>query len=78
MANMSYCRFYNTNEDLKDCLSAIESGEELSNAEMDSCKDMFRSFINFCCDNGIIEDKDGELDERLEEFFNKIGKPEYW
>jgi len=39
---------------------------------------MFRSFINFCCDNGIVEDEDGELDERLEEFFDKIGKPEYW
>ena len=30
MANMSYCRFQNTNIDLRDCLEALEDGSELS------------------------------------------------
>lgn len=78
MVNMSYCRFNNTKLALDECLEAIQNGENLSDAEMDSCKDMFRNFINFCCDSGIIEDDDGELDNRLEEFFETIGNEAYW
>lgn len=78
MVNMSYCRFNNTKIALNECLEAIQSGEKLSDAEMGSCKQMFRTFIDFCCNSGIIEDDDGELDDRLEEFFETIGKTEYW
>jgi hypothetical protein len=38
---------------------------------------MFNMFIEFCTDEGIIEDEDGELDERLEDFFNGINAREY-
>ena len=76
MSNMSYCMFHNTRIDLEDCLCALEDGEELSSSEMACCKQMFNRFINFCCDNGIIKE-DGELDDRLKEFFDTIGKPEY-
>ena len=75
MANMSYCRFHNTNIDLGICLDVLrENDEELSESEFYSCKEMFREFIDFCCDEGIIEDENGELDDRLEEFFEKIRK----
>jgi hypothetical protein len=33
MANMSYCRFYNTYYDFSDCLTALQEGEELSDKE---------------------------------------------
>lgn len=72
MANMSYCRFRNTNMDLVDCLSALEDGAELSTDEFIACKNMFRKFIDFCYDEGIVEDEDGELDDRLEEFFDRL------
>ena len=74
MGNMSYCRFHNTNIDLQDCLEAIEYEHErkLSPEEFNSCKQLFRNFIDFCCNEGIIEDEDGELDDRLEEFFETI------
>ena len=71
MANMSYCRFHNTNIDLEDCLAALEDGDELSADEFIACKNMFRKFIDFCCNEGIIEE-DGELDDRLEEFFDGL------
>lgn len=74
MPNMSYCRFHNTNIDLRDCLDTLrENDEVLSESEFYACKEMFREFIGFCCDEGIIED-DGDLDDRLEEFFEKIRK----
>lgn len=71
MSNMSYCRFRNTEIDLEDCLNAIEYGAELSESEFDACKEMFEKFINFCIEHDIIEE-DGELDERLEDFFNTV------
>ena len=74
MANMSYCRFHNTNMDLGDCLEALEDGVELSIDEFIACKNMFRKCIDFCCDEGIIEDEDGELDDRLEEFFDGLNR----
>jgi hypothetical protein len=77
MANMSYCRFYNTRIDLEDCLDALNDNEELSAEELKSCKQMFNMFIEFCVDEGIIEDEDGELEERLEDFFDGINTREY-
>lgn len=78
MVNMDYCRFNNTKNALDECLDAIQNGEKLSKPEMDACKIMFRQFIDFCCNSGIVEDEDGELDDRLEEFFESIGDEAYW
>ena len=33
MANMSYCRFSNTVEDLQDCYDALDEGKKLSSDE---------------------------------------------
>lgn len=72
MANMSYCRFRNTSSDLDDCLEALNNGESLSEEEHRACTSMFQEFIGFLWNEGIIEDEDGELDERLEEFLSQI------
>jgi ribosome assembly protein YihI (activator of Der GTPase) len=73
MANMSYCRFRNTENDLDDCLYALENGDELSNGEFNACERMFDRFIGFCIEQGIIED-DGELDDRLKDFLDSLNK----
>ena len=71
MPNMSYCRFHNTNIDLLDCLSVLTDEETLSKEEFSACQQLFKNFINFCSNEGIIEDT--EVDDRLEEFFaNRI------
>lgn len=72
MANMSYCRFYNTRRDLDDCLEALNEDRTLSKEEFKACKQMFGQFIEFLCDEDIVRDDDGELDDRLEEFFESI------
>ena len=78
MINMSYCRFNNTNLALNECLDAIQDGEKLSDSEMDCCKRMFKNFIKFCYDNGIIEDEIEELNNRLDDFFETIEDDAYW
>lgn len=77
MVNMSYCRFYNTRLALNECLEAIQNGENLSDAEMDACKQMFRTFIDFCYSVDIIDENNADNDN-LEEFFETIGDPAYW
>lgn len=81
MANMSYCRFHNTNIDLRDCLDTIKSGEKLSESEMNDCRQLFGQFIDFCYDAGILDSDEidyGDTNERLEEFFGTIGDETYW
>ena len=73
MANMSYCRFHNTNLDLVDCLETLNEQESLSDEEFESCKDMFHGFIDFLIQEGIIDcDYEEEVEENLEEFFETI------
>lgn len=82
MANMSYCRFHNTLQDLYDCQSALEefiqNGEnEISSAEerreakrlIELCKDIADSFEPEDIDRASEEmgDHDGEEDDDSEE-----------
>jgi ribosome assembly protein YihI (activator of Der GTPase) len=76
MANMSYCRFHNTQIDLEDCLDALRDGETLSKSEFEKCQQLFNSFVDYLEEEGIIED-DGELNERLEDFFESIDVKDY-
>ena len=55
MANMSYCRFRNTNLDMMDCIYALHDGEELSDDEFKACKSMFENVLEFLEDNNICE-----------------------
>lgn len=73
MSNMSYCRFHNTDIDLNDCLWALEDNDELSEMEYEACVHMFNRFVNFLVDNGII-DEDGDLEDRLEDFFKSLNR----
>ena len=45
MANMSYCRFENTANDLRDCVNAIEEGEydkDISGSEKRGLKEILK------------------------------------
>ena len=66
MANMSYCRFRNTEGDLDDCLEALDYNEELSDEEFKACKRMINNFLDFCKCRAL-----SEIDyDRVEEFFD--------
>ncbi len=71
--NMSYCRFRNTVIDIRDCLDALRYNEEkLSEAEMFACRELFETFIDFCYDEGILEEDYNAMEERLNEFLQHI------
>ena len=55
MANMSYCRFHNTNLDMRDCIDALYDGEALSDSEFIACRNMFENVLEFLEDNNICE-----------------------
>ena len=55
MANMSYCRFHNTNLDMNDCIYALHDGEELSDDEFNACRDMFENVLEFLESNDVCE-----------------------
>ena len=73
MANMSYCRFHNTSLDLDDCIEALRYEGELSKSEHMEFRNMFANIIQFLIDEDIVRDEDGELDVRLEDYFDSIG-----
>lgn len=58
--NMSYCRFRNTRMDLDACLDSIRMGERLDGPEADAGRMMFRGFLDFCQEYGIIDGYDEE------------------
>lgn len=55
MANMSYCRFRNTYNDMMDCLDAIYDNEALSDDEFIACQNMFEKILEFLEDYDICE-----------------------
>lgn len=65
MANMSYCRFHNTNMDMRDCINALYDGEELSDDEAIACKNMFESILEFFEENDVCEVDWDEFNEWL-------------
>ena len=55
MANMSYCKFHNTNIDMRDCINALYDGKELSDDEAIACKNMFESVLEFFEEHDVCE-----------------------
>jgi hypothetical protein len=62
MANMSYCRFENTNNDLRDCVGAMEEAYDL--ADLDLSKTELSSLKNmrWLCEK-FLEESDRLLNE---------------
>lgn len=73
MANMGYCRFTNTRQDLQECLEAIQYDARLCDVEARAGKAMFEEFLTFCKEQGIIDDFD---EETLASLFRYLEKKE--
>lgn len=63
--NMSYCRWYNTNIDVRDCFEAFEwfddDSDEMSYEEVEAAKSMIKAMCQFLYDRDVIEDYDYTL-----------------
>lgn len=65
--NMSYCRFRNTAVALNECLEALHEEDIETREDRFTAKEMFRTFLRFCCEYGIIDEFD---DDQLEQFID--------
>jgi len=65
--NMSYCRFRNTAEALDECLEALRKGDIETREDRYAAKKMFRTFLRFCYEFGIINKFD---DAQIEKFID--------
>lgn len=65
MANMGYCRFYNTRSDMEDCLTLLRDETRLSKDEAHDGRWMFEDILSYCQDNGIISSYNGGLLEAI-------------
>ncbi len=65
--NMSYCRFRNTAEALDECLEALREEDIENRDDRYAAKQMFRVFLRFCLEFGIIDEFD---DDQLEQFID--------
>lgn len=72
MANMSYCRFQNTHQDVCDCIDALYSGETLSKEEAQAGRRMIKAVLRYCESVGIIDVWDRlQVDTVFEELTEK-------
>lgn len=72
MANMSYCKFRNTLEDIEDCMESLRDREETSREELDAAREIILEVLDFCRISGVIDSYDDmtletSLNELLEE-----------
>lgn len=70
MANMSYCRYQNTLNDLEDCINDMEEGswEELSQEEHNAMTSILCRMIEFFDSHGVSVDH-----EELQRMGEKLG-----
>lgn len=60
MANMSYCRFNNTQLDMMDCINAIQEGQNISDEEKRKARMMFDQIATFMIECGAIDSYDDQ------------------
>ena len=72
MASMSYCRWQNIREDMRDAISAFNDGTSLSSEEQRAMKDCCEMFVYLLQVNGLSEDGYNELDLALTGLYNDI------
>jgi len=58
MGNMSYCRFENTVQDLKDCYDNIDETDDLNSTEIHARKRLIKICIDIACDYAYEVGKD--------------------
>ena len=71
MANMSYCRFHNTNMDMADCLDALRmaewNGNRISEEEIGYCRMMFDNIIDYLDEENLLDEFDWDVYSRWKE-----------
>lgn len=72
MASMSYCRWQNIREDMRDAMSAFNDGKPLSSEEQRAMKNCCEMFVELLQVHGLSEDGYNELDLALTDLYIDI------
>lgn len=72
MASMSYCRWQNIREDMRDAIDAFNDGKSLNPEEQRAMKDCCEMFVYLLQVNGLSEDGYKELDLALTGLYTDI------
>ena len=53
MANMSYCRFQNTVQDLRDCVNVLEEGYDLEDLDLSNDEESAMHRMRLLCEDFV-------------------------
>ena len=72
MASMSYCRWRNIREDLRDAMEAFNDGDYLNAEEQQAMKDCCEMFVDLLQINGLSEEGYYEVDTALTSIYTDM------
>ena len=72
MSNMSYCRWQNTLDDLRDCAASLEARESLSRGERAAALATLQLCATMLEELGLSLDTDRHPDDAVEQAFEDV------
>lgn len=77
MSNMSYCRFSNTSNDLRDCVDAMEEAYDLPELDLSRTELNAMKYMRQLCEK-FIEEHDRLLAAESEDFDGEPSEAQEW
>lgn len=76
MSNMDYCKFVNTIDDLKECLSAIKNRKSMNESERAAAKQLILLMYKFLQGEFIIETLTEDLMQDIDDIIDQCKEEE--
>ena len=77
MANMSYCRFENTSNDLRDCVGAMEEAYDMAELDLSRTELSSLKYMRELCER-FLEESDRLLNAESEDFDGQPDEAQEW
>ena len=77
MANMSYCRFENTNNDLRDCVDAMEEAYDMADLDLSRTELSSLKYMRSLCEK-FLEESERLLNAESEDFDGQPDEAQEW
>ena len=77
MANMSYCRFENTSNDLRDCVGAMEEAYDMADLDLSRTELSAMKYMRDLCEK-FLEESERLLNAESEDFDGQPDEAQEW
>lgn len=77
MANMSYCMFENTSNDLRDCVDAMEEACDMADLDLSKSELSSLKYMRQLCER-FLEESDRLLNAESEDFDGQPDEAQEW